>query len=122
MGKIIQQGKVLDHARAVPEQCHAIAVGRVAEIQLDIDVADLRAQRRQLMQQPALVLARLNGVLLMREPVDDVDTDAGLPDTVAQLRREIPLDLFSRQTAKCHRAAERSALPCRRRRTARAWA
>ena len=51
------------------------------------------------MQQPALVLARLDGVLLTREPVDDVDTHAGLPDTVAQLRREIPLDLFSRQAA-----------------------
>ena len=51
------------------------------------------------MQQPALVLARLDRVLLTREPVDDVDTDAGLPNTVAQLRREIPLDLFSRQTA-----------------------
>jgi hypothetical protein len=98
-GKIVQQGKVLDHACAVPEQCHAIAVGRLAEIQLGIDVADPCAQCRQLMQQPALVLARLDGVLLTREPVDDVDTDAGLPDTVAQLRREIPLDLFSRQTA-----------------------
>jgi hypothetical protein len=51
------------------------------------------------MQQPALVLARLDSILLTREPVDNVDTDAGLPDTVAQLRREIPLDLFSRQTA-----------------------
>ena len=98
MGKIVQQGKVLNHARAAPEQCHAIAVGWLAEIQFGIHVADPCAQRRQLMQQPALVLARLNGVLLTREPVDDVDTDAGLPDTVAQLRREIPLDLFSRQT------------------------
>ena len=98
-GKIVQQGKVLDHACAVPEQCHAIAVGRLAEIQLGIDVADPCAQCRQLMQQPALVLARLDRVLLTREPVDDVDTDAGLPNTVAQLRREIPLDLFSRQTA-----------------------
>src|SRR6266536_2298278 len=94
-----RQRKVLDHACAVPEQCHAIAVGRLAEIQLGIDVADPCAQCRQLMQQPALVLAWLDGVLLTREPVDDVDPDAGLPDTVAQLRREIPLDLFSRQTA-----------------------
>jgi hypothetical protein len=53
--------------------------------------ADPCAQCRQLMQQPAFVLARLDGVLLTREPVDNVDTHAGLPDTVAQLRREIPL-------------------------------
>ena len=122
MGKFVQQGKVLNHARAAPEQCHAIAVGWLAEIQFGIHVADPCAQRRQLMQQPALVLARLNGVLLTREPVDDVDTDAGLPDTVAQLRREIPLDTFLPTDRECHRAAERSALPCRRRRTARAWA
>src|SRR4051794_30954853 len=32
-------------ACAVPEQCHAIAVGRLAEIQLGIDVADPCAQR-----------------------------------------------------------------------------
>ena len=83
----------------MPEQCHAIAVGRLVEIQLGIHVADPCAQCRQRVEQPALVLARLDGVLLTREPVDDVDTDAGLPDTVAQLRREIPLDLFSRETA-----------------------
>src|SRR4029077_4791309 len=93
-----QQGKILNHARAAPEQCHAIAVGWLAEIQLGIHVANPCAQRRQLMQQPALVLARLNDVLLTREPVDDVDTDAGLPDTVAQLRRGEPLSVLSRQT------------------------
>jgi hypothetical protein len=58
---------------------------------IGIYVADPCAQCRQLMQQPAFVLARLDGVLLTREPVDNVDTHAGLPDTVAQLRREIPL-------------------------------
>jgi hypothetical protein len=34
MGKIVQQGEVLDHACAMPEQCHAIVVGRLVEIQL----------------------------------------------------------------------------------------
>ena len=118
----VQQGKVLHHARAAPEQCHAIAVGWLAEIQFGIHVADACAQRRQLMQQPALVLARLNGVLLTREPVDDVDTDAGLPDTG---RAAPPRDTTGSSLPtdrECHRAAERSALPCRRRRTARAWA
>jgi hypothetical protein len=36
------------------------------------------------MQQPALVLPRLDRVLIACQPVDDCDADAGLPDAVAQ--------------------------------------
>jgi len=51
------------------------------------------------MQQTPLVLTRLDRILLARQPVEDGDAHAGLPDAVAQLGGEIPLDLFSREGA-----------------------
>ena len=64
------------------------------------------------MQQPALILARLDGVLLAREPVDDVDANAGVPDTIAQLGREVPLDLLSRRARNAiEQGAIRTSVP-----------
>src|SRR5215469_378780 len=51
------------------------------------------------MQELALVLARLDQILLAREPIDDSDLDPGLADPVAQLRGEVPLNLFAREPA-----------------------
>src|SRR6266498_3112062 len=51
------------------------------------------------MQKAALILTRLDCVLLARNSIDDVDSDACLANTIAQFRREIPLDLLSRQSA-----------------------
>src|ERR1700736_3037513 len=51
------------------------------------------------MQQASFVLARLDCVLLTRQPIDNADAHAGVADAVAQLGREIPLDLLSRESA-----------------------
>jgi hypothetical protein len=58
------------------------------------------------MQELALVLARLDQVLLARELIDDSDPDPGFADPVAQLRGEVPLNLFAREPA--HSSQERS--------------
>src|SRR5215813_4493284 len=58
------------------------------------------------MQEPALVLARLDQILLAREPIDDSDPDPGLVDPVAQLRGEVPLNLLAREPS--HSLEERS--------------
>ena len=49
----------------------ATAVGRLGQVELRIGIAEQRADRRQLVQQPSLECARLDLVLLAREFVDD---------------------------------------------------
>src|SRR5215471_9914488 len=58
------------------------------------------------MQELALILARLDQILLAREPIDDSDPDSGLADSVAQLRGEVPLNLLARESS--HSLEERS--------------
>src|SRR5262249_29928260 len=50
-------------------------------------------------QELTCVLARLDQILLAREPIDDSDPDPGLADPVAQLRGEVPLNLLAREPA-----------------------
>lgn len=79
----------------MPRQCHAIGTGGLIEIELGIDIPERRADCRQLMEQPAFVLPRLDRVLLAGELVEDGDADAGLADAIAQLGGEVPLNLLS---------------------------
>src|SRR5262249_4229976 len=76
--EVIKRRQVLGDAGALPEQGNAIGFSLLIEIQLRIEVAEPSARRRQLMQELALVLARLYQILLAREPIDDSDLDPGL--------------------------------------------
>src|SRR5258705_2367478 len=49
------------------------------------------------MQQTPFVLPWLDCILFASDLVDHGNTHAGVADTVAQLRREVPLDLLSRE-------------------------
>ena len=82
-GEIVKRGDILDHARAVPVQRDAIRIRRLVQIEFDVDVPQRRVERRKLMQQLALILARFNCVVLARQPIDDVDAHARLSDAVA---------------------------------------
>ena len=96
---MIEEGEVVDHARPAPVERDPVGLAGLVQVKLDIDVAEWRWHGRQLMQQASFVLARLDCVLLTRQPIDNADAHAGLADAVAQLGREIPLDLLSRESA-----------------------
>src|SRR3990172_9273937 len=72
---------------------------RLGEIELEVDLARRRRGRGQLVQQPPAELARLDRVLLARLAVHHLDPHARLPDAVAQLRGEVPLDLLAAELA-----------------------
>src|SRR6266511_318285 len=90
-------GNVFEHTRPVSKQRDSIRFSRFVHVKLNVNVAERSANRRQLMQQSSFVLPRLHCVLLPGDLVDHWNTHAGVADTVAQLRREVPLDLLSRK-------------------------
>jgi hypothetical protein len=92
---MIEQREIVDDAGAAPVKRHAVGLAGLVQVELDIDIAMRRAQRRQLMQQAPLVLARLDGVLLARKPIDNADAHPGVTNPIAQFRCEVPLDLFT---------------------------
>src|SRR5262245_65760265 len=94
---MIKQGEIVDHARSAPIKRYAIDICWLVQEELDIDISERGAQQRQLMQEPAFVLSRLYRILLACHLVDDIDPHSGRADTIAQFRRQIPLDLLSRQ-------------------------
>src|SRR5213079_2188132 len=70
-------------------------LGGLGEIEFGVGVAKRRTDRGELMQQPSLVGARLDLVLLTRKLVDHRHANLGVADSVAQLRGQIPLDLLA---------------------------
>src|SRR4030095_15686931 len=97
--QFINRGNVFEHARAMSKQRNSIRILRFVEIKFNVNVAKCSANVGQLMQPPSFVLPRLDGVLLPSNLVDHRNARAGMPNAIAQLRREIPLDLFSRERA-----------------------
>ena len=91
--QMVEEGEVVDHARPAPVERDPVGLARLVQVKLR------RRHGRQLMQQASFVLARRDCVLFTRQPIDNADTHAGLADAVAQLGREIPLDLLSRESA-----------------------
>ena len=95
--QFVHHGNVFEHTRAVSKQRDSIRFSRFVQVQLNVNVAERGANGRQLMQQSSFVLPRLHCILLASDLVDHRNTHAGVADTVAQLRREVPLDLLSRE-------------------------
>ena len=87
------------HAGAVAVQAHGIVSRRLVEVQLHVHVAVHGAHGRQFMQQPPGELARLHGELLARGAVHDPHPHTRLADALAQLGRQVPLDLLARKLA-----------------------
>src|SRR5207244_11330832 len=65
------------------------------QVELGIDLALRRQRAIELVQEPSLVLPRLDLELRARCSIDDAHRHAGMTDAVAQLRGKIPLDLLA---------------------------
>src|SRR5208283_2818686 len=94
-----QRSHIRYHPRATSRKGDTAVLSRFCEIQFGIRLAEWRTNRRQLVQQPAFELSRLNLVLSARKFVDHRYTNLRIPNTIAQLRRQIPLDLLATQSA-----------------------
>ena len=68
--ELIEQRDILNNARAVPVKRNAIGIRGFVEIEFHVDIAERGACGRQLMQQPAFVLAGFDSILLARKSVD----------------------------------------------------
>src|SRR6266542_912381 len=95
--QFINRGNVFEHTCAVSKQRDSIRFGGLVHVKLNVNVAKCGVNGRQLVQQPSFVLPWLDCILLPSNLVDHRDTHAGVTDAVAQLRREVPLDLLSRE-------------------------
>src|SRR5215472_6135464 len=95
--QIWQGAHIVDHPRAASGKGDSAVLGRFAEIQFSVRLAQRRADCRQLVQQPALELPWLHLVLLACEFVDYRYAHLSIADTVAQLGGQIPLDFLAAQ-------------------------
>src|SRR6266498_4975755 len=95
--QFINRGNVFEHTCAVSKQRDSIRFGGLVHVKLNVNVAKCGVNGRQLVQQSSFVLPWLDYILLPSDLVDHCNTHAGVADTIAQLRREVPLDLLSRE-------------------------
>ena len=92
----VEFGERTQNARSRAVQADFVGrVGRI-QIQLGIDVPGCGRCRRQVMQQIAGELARLDVEFLARVAIDHLDPHAGVTDALSQLRSQIPLYLLAR--------------------------
>ena len=83
MREAVQERDIFDDARTLAKQSDRVLVRRLIQIEFSVDIAEGCASNGQLVQQPAFVLPRLDGVLFAGKPVDDRDLHACLPDSIA---------------------------------------
>ncbi len=94
-----QRSDISDHPRAISGKGDSGVLGRLCEIQFGIRLAEWRPNRRQLVEQAAFELSRLDLVLLARKFIDHRYTNLRIANTVAQLGGQIPLDFLAAQSA-----------------------
>ena len=97
-GCVLEPGQcreIVDDSGPCASERDPITLGGLGEIEFGVGVAERRTDRGELMQQPSLVGARLDLVLLARKLVDHRHANLGVADSVAQLRGQIPLDLLA---------------------------
>src|SRR5262249_61725542 len=68
--KMIKQSEIVDDARSTAVKRYAVPIRRLVQVELDIDISERRAQQRQLVEEPAFIIARLYRGLLARPLVD----------------------------------------------------
>src|SRR5262249_58684832 len=92
-GKYRQFANIFEHTSPGPVKADNIARVRPIEIQLDISLS--RRLPDQLMQQSSLELSRLDFEFGPGSAVDNLDLHSRRAYAIAQLRSQIPLQLFT---------------------------
>src|SRR5208283_1507003 len=85
--------------RSIPVEADTILWVRFVQVEFDIHLAVGGRNNRQVVQQPARELPRLDRELLTRLPIDDLDLHPCRADALAELRGEIPLHLLAGELA-----------------------